>query len=52
MKSLIKKIGVFVMALAFMVSTASAVLADWSPSEDDPEGRYGQKPPGWSPGNG
>ena len=39
MKSLIKKIAVLVFALAFMVSTASTVLADWSPSDKDPNGR-------------
>lgn len=47
MKSLIKKIGVFVFALALMVSTASTVLADWSPSENDPDGR-GNPPQGSS----
>jgi hypothetical protein len=48
MKNIFKKIGVFVFALAFMVCTASTVLADWSPSENDPDGRHGTNPPGWS----
>jgi hypothetical protein len=51
MKNIIKKIGVFVLALAFVVSTASAVLADqtgqsgqsgWSGS---PNGTSGSNPP-------
>ncbi|MDL1983573.1 MAG: hypothetical protein LWX54_05190 [Deltaproteobacteria bacterium] len=36
MKSLIKKIGVFVIALAFMVSTASVVLAHGTGNEPGP----------------
>ena len=45
MKSLIKKIAVFVFALVFMVSTASTVLANGSAGKDDPG-------PGWDPPRG
>ena len=52
MKSLIKKIGVFVIALAFMVSTASTVLAKHNTNPQSGDDAAPWSGPSGSPGNG